>query len=333
MRPDRLAPVRQPLLEQGFPPAVVSTMLRSRRESTWETYAAGFERFTAFCAARGLQNDNLISLCSYLQHLMDEGKAFSTIRAAAVACSVFMPRLPNGKSMGSAPEIEAMLAGVANTLPPRLPARHTWDAGQVLRHLRDFQGRSNDDLLALSRDTALLLALCTAWRPRSDLARIPIDRVEVSDSGIRLIALRPKEGAFKEIFIRPSPEAPCPVVFLKRYLDATSAIRPVGSNLFLATTSPHDSASGDTIAHWVEHRLRDAGVVDTAHSTRGTAASAAAARGIPLDTILRAANWASAATFNRHYRRDFVAESLPLGTNFALPEAAQAASGPRPPTR
>ena len=41
----------------------------------------------------------------------------------------------------------------------------------------------------------------------------------------------------------------------------------------------------------------------SAHSTRGARTSAAVAAGIPIDSVLKNANWVSATTFNRFYYR------------------------------
>ena len=40
-----------------------------------------------------------------------------------------------------------------------------------------------------------------------------------------------------------------------------------------------------------------------AHSTRASSPSAAVEQGLPIDEVLRAADWASARTFERHYHK------------------------------
>jgi site-specific recombinase XerD len=323
-----MAPLRNPLEAAGFDEEETDTLILSRRVSSTTGYARIFERYSAYCADRGLNNVTDVTLCKYLHWLMKQGYAYNTIRSAAIACSSFLPLLPSGVTVGSSPLVHQMLTGIKNQLPPKLPQRRTWDVSSVLAHLR---ANTPSTLLQLSRDTAVILALATGWRPRSDLERISFDHVEDDHTnGIRLLAVRPKESEFKEIFVRPTPEVdgPCPVDYLRRYIAATENLRKAGSNLFLATTHPHQSASGDTIAGWIVDRLAAAGIHDRAHSTRAAATSTAASRGVGLDQILAAANWASATTFNRFYRRDIVAESLPLPpTKVALPEAARAANG------
>jgi len=41
-----------------------------------------------------------------------------------------------------------------------------------------------------------------------------------------------------------------------------------------------------------------------AHSTRSAASSKAAAAGVPVESIMQAAQWSRESTFSKHYRRD-----------------------------
>jgi hypothetical protein len=63
--------------------------------------------------------------------------------------------------------------------------------------------------LEVSERTALLVALATGWRPGSDLACISWSHCVVAPDGIHLVALRPKEGALKEVFLRRLPPPQC----------------------------------------------------------------------------------------------------------------------------
>jgi len=42
----------------------------------------------------------------------------------------------------------------------------------------------------------------------------------------------------------------------------------------------------------------------SAHSVRGAAASNAVSKGVPIQSVLQAGNWASEATFAQFYRRE-----------------------------
>ena len=63
----------------------------------------------------------------------------------------------------------------------------------------------------------------------------------------------------------------------------------------------------ETIARWVRGFMQDSGIaihVFGAHSVRGAAASAAGIANAPVNDILRAGDWLSLNTFNRHYFRN-----------------------------
>lgn len=49
-----------------------------------------------------------------------------------------------------------------------------------------------------------------------------------------------------------------------------------------------------------------------AHSTRGAEASKASARGVPIDYILKAAQWKSESTFSRFYKRRIAPSIVPV---------------------
>ena len=51
----------------------------------------------------------------------------------------------------------------------------------------------------------------------------------------------------------------------------------------------------------------------SAHSTRGAAASKAVKQGLPIESVLHAANWSRESTFRKFYHRDLI--------NFPVAEA------------
>ena len=74
--------------------------------------------------------------------------------------------------------------------------------------------------------------------------------------------------------------------------------------LILSYIKPHRPITVQRIAHWIKDILEEAGV-DTgtfkAHSVRGAATSAALAKGVSIEEILRTADW---STFRRFYYTD-----------------------------
>jgi hypothetical protein len=101
---------------------------------------------------------------------------------------------------------------------------------------------------------------------------------------------------------------------MESYIAATAVWRkPDDVSLFLSIRQPHRPVSSSTVGHWIKSCLRDAGI-DTesfsAHSTRGAASSKAVLLGVPIDSVLRAANWAAESTFRRFYNRELSAVSV-----------------------
>ena len=101
----------------------------------------------------------------------------------------------------------------------------------------------------------------------------------------------------------------CPVETLRSYIDRTSANRPPGpdSMLFISLVAPFRAVTGNSIGRWIKTFLKSAGVdteIFSAHSTRSAASSLAVSKGISIDKILQAGNWATQTTFSRFYNRE-----------------------------
>ena len=100
----------------------------------------------------------------------------------------------------------------------------------------------------------------------------------------------------------------CPVFGVAELLRRTAPLwegRPIlKERLFLQSVPPHLNAAEDTLGRWVKETLREAGInmeMYTSHSTRGTSATTALERGVPLDQIMESAGWKNAKTFYAHY--------------------------------
>ena len=100
----------------------------------------------------------------------------------------------------------------------------------------------------------------------------------------------------------------CPVTVLRMYIDKTAekAIT-VGSPkpVFLMSRKPFRRAKPSTIGHWIKDVLHMAGVDTEVFSAHPTSASTswAASKGIPINDILKAANWSFQTTFEQYYFR------------------------------
>ncbi|XP_045022886.1 uncharacterized protein LOC123466808 [Daphnia magna] len=98
------------------------------------------------------------------------------------------------------------------------------------------------------------------------------------------------------------------------YIAATTKWRkPEDDSLFLAVRRPHRPVSSSTVGHWIKSCLNDAGI-DTAsfsaHSTRRVASCKAVLMGVPVDLVLRTANWSAESTFRRFYNHELPTVSV-----------------------
>ncbi|KZS01117.1 Uncharacterized protein APZ42_002317, partial [Daphnia magna] len=104
----------------------------------------------------------------------------------------------------------------------------------------------------------------------------------------------------------------CPVECLESYVAISREWRdPDSSALFLSIRRPHKPVGSSTLGRWIKTCLSYAGLDPSsfsAHSTRGAAASKAV--GIPVDTVLKTANWSRESTFKKFYHRELVGTTV-----------------------
>ena len=101
----------------------------------------------------------------------------------------------------------------------------------------------------------------------------------------------------------------CSFETVRAYIQATYSFRnPFNSSvLLIGSVKPHKPVTGSTVGHWISKVLEEAWIntnIFSTHSTRGAAASKAAFKRIPTDSILKIASWANESTFVKFYRRE-----------------------------
>ena len=97
----------------------------------------------------------------------------------------------------------------------------------------------------------------------------------------------------------------CPVAHLVEYMRRTRVerLKDTSHKLFRTTVHPFRPAAKSTIAKWLVLVLSDAGMVDSAGSTRAAAATWSVAKGVRTTVIMAAADWSSVRTMRKHYLR------------------------------
>ena len=185
-----------------------------------------------------------------------------------------------------------------------------WDPERVFSFIA-AQGTRERPLAFLSRKTAVLLALASLLRV-SELASINYSSIRFAESAVSFSLLRPRKaqhsGPLQTIALTEFENTLCcPVEAMRTYQEKTSALRSASSEtFFIGLIPPYSDVSANTISRWIKEFLKLAGIdtsIFSAHSTRGAAASSAAAKGVAIDSVLRAGNWARESTFRKFYNR------------------------------
>jgi integrase len=212
------------------------------------------------------------------------------------------------------------MKGIYNANPSRPRYLATWNIDAVTKHLDSLPHDAELGLAAISKKLATLLALTSMLRV-SEIASIDRQSVSITDDRASFSLSKPRKaqrvGALHTVSLDKFYNNPklCPVSCLGHYLQKTDAIRSEVNNklLFVAMVRPHKPITGSTLGRWIKSMLSDSGVdtsIFKAHSTRGAAASKAAKSGVPIDDILRTAQWSKESTFTRFYHREIAKESI-----------------------
>lgn len=96
----------------------------------------------------------------------------------------------------------------------------------------------------------------------------------------------------------------CIVNVLKHYLKRTEKLRQ-GKELLISTTKPFKAISKSTVTRWIKLTMSNTGIDESfgAHSTRAASTSKASLHGIPLQAIIKTADWTNAKTFETFYKK------------------------------
>lgn len=334
------------LKRRGIPAGVIPTMLRARKPVTSAHYYRIWKAYVTWCETRQLPTTafNLARLLRFLQEEFSADLRLGSLKVQVSALSVFFHR-----KLATLPEVHTFLQGVLRLQPPFVAPTEPWDLSLVLAYLQlaVFEPLESVDLRFLTCKTAFLLALASARRV-SDLGALSCtspylvfhtDRAE----------LRTRAGFLPKVVSAFHINQPIvvPVLLgdlssldvvraLRIYVNRTQSIRKSDGLfvLFDAVTRGWP-ASKQSIAGWIRWTIRQAYVAAaktpptsvSAHSTRSVGPSWAAARGVSLSQLCRAATWSSPHTFIKFYRFDtFTASSSQFGR--AVLQGSQ-----RPPAR
>ena len=324
---------------------MVQTLIEARAPSTRNQYDSRWKQFSAWCEG---QTPRVVPLqagvdvvLSFLQSLLSAGRCFSTLKgmvAAIAACQSGVVDPPISAHL----LIKTFLKSAKRSSSTAKPLLPSWDLSLVLDALcgPPFEPIDRADLKVLTLKTVFLLAITTAKRV-SDLHALSIHPECLSFGGGGLsVRLQPNPVFISKTqrvappvrleAFHPPPflsdqdqhlHALCPVRILRHYLDRTKDIRGSVSQL-LVTHGPGraagSAASKTSISRWLVEAIRLAYSVKEveapaglrAHSSRAQAASWALFKGVSIQEVCDAANWASGLTFATFYSLDVATPSL-----------------------
>ena len=306
----RLGSVRRCYRNHGISKRSTDIMFASWRKRTNKQYESAWSKWLSWCTKRKIDpiSTSVNNIIKFLTVQFDKGLSYSCVNTYRSALSTTHVPI-DGVPVGQHPFIIRLLRGMFNLRPSIPRYAVTWDVSVVLSYLKNLPPSNLLTLKELSMKLAMLISLTSADRGQS-LALLDIGKKSVTHSKVTFFITDltkcsvPGKGC-KELVIPAFHDKKLCVKYLMNvYLKRTKLLRGNVTKLFISYQKPHRSVGSATLARWIKTVLCKAGVVGyNAHSTRGAATSAAASAGLPVHTIMKAADWSSESTFNRFYRR------------------------------
>ena len=308
-------------------------------------YGQKWRVFSGWCVDRHFDPaaSSVHSVLNFLQLLLDAGKAASTVKVYVAAISSIHHTV-DGLTMGRHPLVCQFLRGAHRLRPGRALRAPSWDLTMVLHSLAEapYEPLDTAELKWLTQKTAFLLAICSAKRVSE------LHALSVSDQCLRWkadytgVSLWPNPSFLPKVVNpqtlnqvieisslsesahrvdSPTLVSLCPVRALRTYVARTQSLRRSHLQLFVCYggNKSGEPVSKQRLSHWVVDTISHAYDSQNlpvpghlvAHSTRSTATSWAALRGVPVADICAAASWSTPCTFTQFYRVN-VAAAAPL---------------------
>ena len=213
--------------------------------------------------------------------------------------------------MGEEPLIKKFMKGVFNERPALPRYQSSWSVDKVLNYLSGMPSVSEMSLKDLTFELVMLLALITGQICQT-LHLLDLKDLHVTGDGVKFVinslVKQSRLGCTQPILnliSYPHNIKLCIVSVLREYLVRTRSCRS-SSKLFISFVKPHKPVSKDTVARWIKCTMQKSGIdisVFKPHSTRSASTSKAAAKQIPLRTIMNTAGWSRQSTFTKFYKK------------------------------
>ncbi|KAE8585826.1 hypothetical protein XENTR_v10021466 [Xenopus tropicalis] len=313
------------LRRRGCSDQVINTLLKARRPGTSNTYHRIWQRFLSWAREKNLDplQPSTPMILEFLQAGLDYGLSLSSLKVQISALSAVL-----GERWAEDPLIEQFFKAVLRVKPPVKKSSPPWDLPLVLQALSaaPFEPIDQIPLWWLSLKTVFLVAVTSARRV-GELQALSVDQPYTIFHEEKVV-LRTVPSFLPKVLSRFHVNEPIilptlPVEngqssldvrrCLQVYIDRTKSLRK-SQRLFVvpAGSRKGEAAAKSTLSSWIVKTIlqaykeqgRSSPRAVRAHSTRSIAASWAVEAGVSVESICRAATWASTNTFIKHYKLD-----------------------------
>lgn len=302
-------------LLQEWSPSQRSLIESSWRPSTLRTYKQSWSKWIMWCRSTSTDvkkpgPDGIARYLIYLHRTM--GLSYKTILVhKSVVTNFCKPQ--DAVILSSHTLVRQALKGIANETCSKTKTNKPpiWNPQLVVDWLLRNSPKP-DNLFDVSRRCATLLLLASGRRVHDlTLLSMAPDYMDDQDNHI---TFWPMFGSKTDSLTRRQSGwqlSPCShhnidlVFWLRKLLEISAPRRALANttNLFITTRGTPQAASRTVIGGWVRTVLRDAGIQESAGSTRSAVASLNWVEQYPIEEILARGNWASENTLIRFYKR------------------------------
>lgn len=290
--------------------------MASISDGTIKQYRKPLNLWWDFCQGKEIDpfQAPVARVLEFLTHYFrsDKVKTYGTLNSYRSALSLIVK-----EDIGQNPIIKRFFRGVAY-LRPQIPKyEEIWDPDLVLCYLKTLWPHEALSFESLTKKLVMLLVLTTAQRVQT-ITKIRINNIKKFDTEIRIkITDRIKTSGpgrnqpmLQLPFFRDQPNL-CVASVLCQYIERSAQLRTQNEDrLVLTYRKPHRVATTQSVSRWIKSVMAKSGIDVTifgSHSTRHASTSAAARRGVDIETIRKAANWTpKSSVFARFYNRPVV---------------------------
>jgi len=249
-----------------------------------------------------------ILVVEFLDLLFRKGLGYNSLNTARSAISSLS--FTNVNTVGNNPLVCRFMRGVFTRRPSLPRYSSTWDVSLVLNYLKTLVPVNSISFKHLTWKLVMLLTLLTGQRGQTlHLMDLQFIKLTQNSINIQLMELLKTSKPGKHLaplllYEFETDKRLCVVETMIEYIKRTKILRGKESKLFITTIKPYKPISRQTLSSWVQKIMILSGIdikKFAPHSTRSASVSTATKCGVPLDLIMKSANWSNEQTFYKFY--------------------------------